>query len=94
MRLVVIVDGYTDEPAGLGVPPYIDIYPRYIAGAVWYADRTAKVLYFTIDSIRGDYFSFLKAASKADLVVFIAGVVVPGRYIGGRPATYEELARL
>ncbi|MEM0335172.1 MAG: radical SAM protein [Thermofilum sp.] len=94
MRLVVIVDGYTDEPAGLGVPPYIDIYPRYIAGAVWHADRTAKVLYFTIDSIRGDYFSFLKAASKADLVVFIAGVVVPGRYIGGRPATYEELARL
>lgn len=94
MRLVIIVDGYTDEPAGLGVPPYIDIYPRYIAGAVWHAEKTAKVLYFTIDSVRADHASFLKCASKADLLVVIAGVVVPGRYIGGRPITFDELVRL
>jgi radical SAM superfamily enzyme with C-terminal helix-hairpin-helix motif len=30
---VVIVDGYTDEPAALGVPPYLGPLPRYIAGA-------------------------------------------------------------
>lgn len=94
MRLFVLVDGYTDEPAGLGVPPYIDVYPRYIAGAVWYAEKTAKVLYFTIDMIRADYSSFLRVASKAEVVIFIAGVVVPGRYIGGRPITFDELLRL
>lgn len=94
MNLVIIVDGYTDEPAGLGVPPYIDIYPRYIAGAVFLAKKTARVLYFTIDTVRSDYASFLKTASKADLLIVIGGVVVPGRYIGGRPITLEELVRL
>jgi len=34
---VVIVDGYTDEPAGLGVPPYLDVYARYAAGAAFTA---------------------------------------------------------
>ena len=29
-----ILDCYTDEPAGLGVPPFIGVWPRYAAG--WY----------------------------------------------------------
>ncbi len=28
----VIIDCYTDEPAGLGVPPYLGTYPRYLYG--------------------------------------------------------------
>ena len=31
---VVLVDGYVDEPAHFGVPPYISTYPRYTAGAL------------------------------------------------------------
>jgi radical SAM superfamily enzyme with C-terminal helix-hairpin-helix motif len=31
---VTIVDGYVDEPAHFGVPPYVSTYPRYVAGAL------------------------------------------------------------
>jgi len=31
---VLIIDGYVDEPACLGVPPYMSPDPRYIAGAL------------------------------------------------------------
>ena len=31
---VTIVDGYVDEPAHFGVPPYISTYPRFTAGAL------------------------------------------------------------
>src|SRR3989344_5172773 len=42
-----ILDCYTDEPAGLGVPPYLGTYPRYIVG---YLD--CDVTYLTIDDLR------------------------------------------
>ena len=42
-----ILDCYTDEPAGLGVPPYLGTYPRYIAG---YLNK--PVNYITIDDLR------------------------------------------
>ena len=42
-----IIDCYTDEPAGLGVPPYLGTYPRYIAG---YLNEEAN--YLTIDDLR------------------------------------------
>lgn len=42
-----ILDCYTDEPAGLGVPPYLGTYPRYIAG---YLNEDAY--YLTIDDLR------------------------------------------
>lgn len=45
-----ILDCYTDEPAGLGVPPYIGTYPRYIAGAV--VESKNEVFYLTIDDLR------------------------------------------
>ncbi len=53
-----IIDCYTDEPAGLGVPPYIGTYPRYIAGALK-KDKEHKaehVFYLTIDDLRAKYF--------------------------------------
>tara|TARA_Y100000310_G_scaffold303036_1_gene340982 strand:- start:895 stop:2334 length:1440 start_codon:yes stop_codon:yes gene_type:complete len=42
-----ILDCYTDEPAGLGVPPYLGVYPRYIYGSL---DGEAN--YLTIDDLR------------------------------------------
>jgi len=42
-----IIDCYTDEPAGLGVPPFLGVWPRYIAGK--YRDVPN---YLTIDDLR------------------------------------------
>ena len=42
-----ILDCYTDEAAGLGVPPYLGTYPRYIAGYL-----NEQVYYLTIDDLR------------------------------------------
>ncbi|MGA9139297.1 MAG: radical SAM protein [Methanocella sp.] len=84
----VILDGYVDEPACLGVPPYMAPYPRYVAGAL-----PCEVLYYTIDQLRADR-SILDVMNKSDLVVAIAGVTVPGKYLGGTPATLPELEKL
>jgi radical SAM superfamily enzyme with C-terminal helix-hairpin-helix motif len=48
---ITILDCYTDEPAGLGVPPYIGTYPRYIAG-YYIAEKKRAVKYITIDDLR------------------------------------------
>jgi radical SAM superfamily enzyme with C-terminal helix-hairpin-helix motif len=91
---VLIIDGYTDEPAGLGVPPYIDVYPRYIAGAVWDADPTADVRYITIDQLRVNSHDASKPSSMVDLTVLVAGVTVPGKYLGGSPASARDAMRI
>ncbi len=46
-RTRTIIDCYTDEPAGLGVPPFLGVWPRYIAGR--YRDMP---FYCTIDDLR------------------------------------------
>ncbi len=45
-----ILDCYTDEPSGLGVPPYLGTYPRYIYGYLKSNGITPK--YITIDDLR------------------------------------------
>jgi radical SAM superfamily enzyme with C-terminal helix-hairpin-helix motif len=45
--MITILDCYTDEPAGLGVPPYLGVYPRYIAGSL-----EKMPAYLTIDDLR------------------------------------------
>ncbi len=47
-----ILDGYVDEPACLGVPPYISPYIRTVAGAL--AAHGFTVRYLTIDQLRND----------------------------------------
>lgn len=42
-----ILDCYTDEPAGLGVPPFIGVWPRYAAGSC-----EEEPTYLTIDDLR------------------------------------------
>lgn len=86
----IIIDGYTDEPAGLGVPPYLDAIQRYVAGAIWAANWNVR--YFTIDEIRNNP-GILRLVNKAKLVIFIAGTAVPGKYLGGTPISFEELLR-
>ncbi len=49
--MITILDCYTDEPAGLGVPPYIGTYARYVYGAV--KEVGEEVQYITIDDLRG-----------------------------------------
>jgi len=90
MLNVSILDGYVDEPTCLGVPPYISPYPRYIAGAVWCYDKTARIFYVTIDQIRNDN-TLLNTLSESDLIVVIAGMSVPGRYLSGFPVSPNEL---
>ena len=45
--MITLLDCYTDEPSGLGVPPYLGTYPRYIAGYL-----NEDVYYLTIDDLR------------------------------------------
>jgi radical SAM superfamily enzyme with C-terminal helix-hairpin-helix motif len=87
----VILDGYVDEPACLGVPPYISPYIRTVAGALLSSDYDVR--YLTIDQLRKDP---LRTAdlNKAGLLVMIAGVTVPGKYLGGTPATLTEIQQV
>lgn len=88
--IVSIIDGYIDEPTCLGVPPYISPYPRYIAGAILDFDRSIKINYYTIDQIRKDQ-TIIDFLEKSDIVVTVAGMSVPGRYLSGFPASPNEV---
>ena len=50
MKYDVIIDGYTDEPSGLGVPPFLSVHSRYIAGTL--SQQKRKYYYLTIDDLR------------------------------------------
>ena len=89
---VVIIDGYVDEPTCLGVPPYVSPYPRYIAGAIWTESPHTEVLYQTIDQIRRME-DPQHLWSTADMLLLIAGMIVPGKYIGGTPISVKEAKR-
>ena len=62
-----ILDCYTDEASGLGVPPYLGTYPRYIAGA-----EDGKVTYLTIDDLRlyKRYHMQIKRTPKTNIRVY------------------------
>jgi radical SAM superfamily enzyme with C-terminal helix-hairpin-helix motif len=83
-----ILDGYVDEPACLGVPPYVSPYIRTVAGAL--LAHGFLVHYLTIDQLRADP-KWINEMSRAELLVMIAGVTVPGKYLGGTPATLTEI---
>ncbi|MFA4647843.1 radical SAM protein [Pyrococcus kukulkanii] len=106
--IVAIIDGYTDEPAGLGVPPYIGLYPRYAYGAIKKARRDANVFYLTIDDLRATFEgedgirtknktpNFPKVREileKADVIIFIGGLHTPGKYLSAVPGSVEEVAK-
>ena len=87
----VILDGYVDEPACLGVPPYISPYIRTVAGAL--IAHGYSVRYHTIDQIRKNPL-FAEELNRYTLMVMIAGVTVPGKYLGGTPASLTEIQQI
>jgi radical SAM superfamily enzyme with C-terminal helix-hairpin-helix motif len=91
---VTIVDGYVDEPAHFGVPPYISTYPRYAAGALVDAGvPESQITYHTIDELREDNRRW-RDVEAADLLVYVGGMTVPGKYVGGTPAEPDEVRKL
>jgi len=127
--IFTILDCYTDEPAGLGVPPYVGTYPRYIAGAILEAKHS--VFYVTIDDLRfytastihfghdeenlrvlieaekrklrtnikiknlsKNIFNIQKILQKTDILIIIAGIHTPGKYLSALPGTTKEVATL
>ena len=68
-----ILDCYTDEASGLGVPPYLGTYPRYIAG--YLRSKGEDFNYITIDDLRFFYhyksqFRSTKASQKTNIRIY------------------------
>ena len=87
LRRLVILDGYVDEPACFGVPPYLSPHARYLAGAM--AEAGVQVDYLTIDQHRRAPEQRAKLQG-ADYLVVISGALVPGKYLRGMPLSYRE----
>ena len=87
----LLIDGYVDEPACLGVPPYISPYIRTLAGVLW--EHELEPHYLTIDQIRDDP-KLLSVNGDLRCAVMIAGITVPGKYFGGTPATLTEIQQI
>lgn len=110
--MYTILDCYTDEPAGLGVPPYLGTYPRYIAGKLY----PEKVNYITIDDLRLYFYykekkkeneiktnikiynttdkNISEILAKTSVLIVIAGVHTPGKYLSALPGTLAEIIPL
>ncbi|MDD1746878.1 MAG: radical SAM protein [Methanomassiliicoccales archaeon] len=84
MTRVLVVDGYIDEPASLGVPPYSSPQIRAVLGAA--LDAGADVSLLSIDQVRKG------ARVEGDALVVMAGCAVPGRYLRGMPASSKEIS--
>jgi len=102
---VSVVDLYTDEPAGLGVPPYVGTSQRYVFGALRCAGHDP--IWLTIDDLRKSWglsherlnltVNAPEAAdvvSRSDAVVVIGGVHTPGKYLRGEPGTPRDVRRI
>ncbi len=85
-----IIDGYVDEPAHLGVPPFISAYARY-AHAV-YAYFGVDAAYYTIDQIREK--ELWNQFDHLDQILIIGGTTVPGKYVAGTPLQWKEISIL
>ncbi len=115
----VILDCYTDEASGLGVPPYLGTYPRYLFGKLKSeGDKDDVISYLTIDDLRlwkkyggrkkdpsekqkTSIFTYnltinnaADVLPKADRLIIILGVHVPGKYLTALPGTLREIVPL
>ena len=85
---VLLVDGYIDDPAALGVPPYISPIVRAITGAALDAGAD-RLEYLTVDMIRKG-----ARVPAADVSVVMSGNTVPGKYLRSMPMSVRELEAL
>ena len=83
--VVTLIDGYIDDPAALGVPPYISPMIRSIAGAAIDAGAD-RVEYISIDMIRKG-----KAIPESAVTIVLSGNTVPGKYLRSMPMSLKEL---
>ncbi len=81
---VVLIDGYIDDPAALGVPPYISPMIRAIAGAA--VDAGGEVTYISVDMLRNG-----RELPDADVTVLLSGNTVPGKYLRSMPMSLKEI---
>lgn len=88
---IAILDGYVDEPACLGVPPYISPLVRYVAGAV--KDFNKDFTYLTIDEYRKNS-DKVKQMIGSEVLILVAGAVVPGKYLRGMPVSSREIREI
>lgn len=87
--MITILDFYVDEPACLGVPPYLSPYCRYVAGALVDGGIPPdKISYLTVDQWRENG---KELKDDPELVILIAGSTVPGKYLGGKLGTVTEI---
>lgn len=92
MKRYLILDCYVDEPACLGVPPFISPYPRYIYGALISAGvEPYHIDYLTIDHLRETRYTLTE---RYDHVFLIGGAAVPGKYLGARIGTLAEITKI
>ncbi len=84
--LVTILDGYVDEPSLLGVPPYISPYIRQVAGVC--RELEVDCRYMTIDDWRAG------VPVEGDVLVFVGGAIVPGKYLRTYPASLREVMEI
>ena len=89
----LVLDGYEDEPAAFGVPPYVGFHIRYVCGVL--EQHKIDYNYMTIDQWR-----LCSEVEREHMLrdlsgfVCIAGAVVPGRYIRGMPISQRESSEL
>ncbi len=89
----LVLDGYEDEPAAFGVPPYVGFHIRYVCGVL--EQHKIDYRYMTIDQWR-----LCSEVEREQILrdvsgfVCIAGAVVPGRYIRGTPISQRESSEL
>ena len=89
----LILDGYEDEPAAFGVPPYVGFHIRYVCGV--FEQHKIDYTYMTIDQWRlTSQQERQEVLRTTEGFVCIAGAVVPGRYIRGTPISRKESTEL
>ncbi len=105
--IITILDGYTDEPSCLGVPPFVAPLPRYIYGAIKNVNPAYRINYLTIDEYRSGM-ARIRSESRSrtgkksnneklvhlfrsKLLIIIAGAIVPGKYLRAMPISLREI---
>ena len=89
----LILDGYEDEPAAFGVPPYVGFHIRYLCGVL--EQSNIEYEYLTIDqwrtSVRMNGEDWAKhRLANIEGFACISGAVVPGKYLRGTPLSLKE----
>ena len=85
----LVLDGYEDEPAAFGVPPYVGFHIRYVCGVLEHHNIDYE--YMTIDQWRiCSQHEREQILQNLQGFVCIAGAVVPGRYLRGTPISRKE----